>query len=137
MPETDFAPFPLVVAFEDNVAATFEIKHPRLGDQMPPWGNECLWTDPPPAHCFKLPPIVPPCKLGEELCTPLPSGLGDLSSVLSPVNETGYVTPDANPEDFPPHLIPLIQVLQEAADKAGIDLANMDSSGLTITFHKS
>ena len=136
MSGTDFVPFPLAVAFEDDTAAVFEIKHPSLEGKLPLWGNECLWTDPPPDHCFKTPIVNPVCKLGQELCNPLSGGLKDLSSVLSPVGETGYITPDADPNDFPPHLLPLIRVLQEAADKAGIDLANMDTSGISVTFFK-
>ncbi len=134
----DFDVFPLAVVMRDATSTTLEIRRPNTGGiTMPPWGNECLWTDPPPDHCFKTPPLTL-CQLGPEVCNVLPKGVADLGAAMAPkstVGAQGLVADDIDLSKFPPHILPLIQVLGEAARQAEIDLEEMDTDGLTIIFH--
>lgn len=130
----DFDAFPLAVTSQDADGFTFEMRRPDTPDNvMPPWGNECLWTDPPPAHCFKVPPKI--CRLSSDFCSALDGGEEGLISSLKPNSgsgESGKVAPGTDLSGLSPKLVAIIRAIAEAAKEAEVDLDDMDIDGLTI-----
>lgn len=132
----DFDIFPLAVTMRDEDGLTIELRRPDTpGNIMPPWGNECLWTDPPPAHCFKTLPKI--CRLSTDICNALDNGPADLTAIMmsnAGSGTDGKVAPGTDLSGFSPKLIAIIRTIEAAAKEAEVDLEEMDIQGLTIKF---
>lgn len=135
----DFEVFPLAVTLRDENGLTIELRRPDAsGTYMPPWGNECLWTDPPPPHCFKITPNI--CRLSKDICNVLDNGPADLTAILKPnsgESKSGKVVPDTDLSGFSPKLIAIMRTIEAAAKEAEVDMERMDIQGLSIKFFET
>ena len=78
-------------------------------------------------------------QLDEPCCFKIPGGLDLFKDplILDGKNgATGKVVVGTDLGGFPPHLLPLIKVIDQIAKEGAIDLKSQDFKGLTITLHK-
>jgi hypothetical protein len=126
----DFDILPLAIAFQNDNEITISFTNPNLQKTIPTWGKECWWTDPPPADCE-----TNLCQFGKNKCIDFLGNIDVLSNSLKS-SQNGKFVEGTDPNDFPPHLLPLIKIIDRIAKENSIDLAVNEFKGLTINFHK-